>query len=164
MLVRSIARRLVHALAVLFGVSVLTFVLAELAPGNYVDRLRLEPSMTPETLRTMTEELALEEGVVERYATWIGSLARLELGYSYRTGLPVALLVTEAARNTLLLGVTATTLAWLIALPLGIWSAASRRPWVAPVTEGGTSVLLAPGCWRASSSLARSSCKACSYV
>lgn len=140
---RFLLRRLAHGLVLLFGVSLLTFVLAELAPGSYLDNLRLDPSVSTETLEVMRDRLGLDRSPVARYLYWIESVARLELGYSYRTGRPVAELVGRAALNTLLLGVAATFLAWVVALPLGIWAAERRTRWSSLVAGGGSSLLLA---------------------
>jgi peptide/nickel transport system permease protein len=140
---RFLLRRLGHGVLLLFGVSLLTFALAELAPGDYLDDLRLDPTISPETLEVMRERLGLDRSPVARYLYWIGSVARLELGYSYRTGRPVAELVGQAALNTFWLGGTATLLAWLVALPLGIWAAERRTRLASAVVGGGTSLLLA---------------------
>ncbi len=140
---RFLLRRLLHGAALLLGVSLLTFLLIELAPGDYLSRLRLDPEVSAETVELMNERLALDRSPAARYLYWVGSLARLELGYSYRTGEPVLGVVATAARNTLLLGGLATLLAWAVALPLGIWAAHRRRHWGAVLSRGASSVLLA---------------------
>jgi len=140
---RFLLRRLLHGLLLLFGVSLLTFALAELAPGDYLNTLRLDPTIPPETLEIMRERLGLDRSPVERYLYWLGSVVRLEFGYSYRTARPVSELVGHAALNTLWLGGAATVLAWLVALPLGIWAADRRTRWSSFVTGGGSSLLLA---------------------
>ena len=140
---RFALRRLAHALLLLAAVSVLTFTLAELAPGDYLSRLRLDPSVSDETVALMNQRLGLDRSPLARYLYWLGSVARLELGYSYRTGAPVAELVGTAARNTLLLSGVATLLAWALALPLGVWTAERRQRFGAALTDGATSLLLA---------------------
>ncbi len=138
-----LVRRLAHGAVLLAGVSLLTFVLAELTPGDYLSRLRLDPEVPPETVELMNERLGLDRSAVARYGYWLGSLARLELGFSYRTGAPVAPLVGRAALNTLWLTGLATLLAWGLALPLGIWAAGRRGRWGAALTGGASSLLLA---------------------
>lgn len=140
---RFLLRRLAHGLLLLFGVSLLTFLLAELAPGDYLDSLRLNPAVSPETLEVMRERLGLDRSPVARYLYWLGSVARLELGYSYRTARPISELVGDAALNTLCLGGIATVLAWLVALPLGIWAAERRTRLSSFVAGTGSSLLLA---------------------
>lgn len=140
---RFLLRRLAHGAVLLAGVSLLTFALAELAPGDYLSRLRLDPTVPDETVELMNQRLGLDRSPAARYLYWLGSLLRLELGYSYRTGEPVAALVGTAARNTLWLGGVATILAWGLALPLGIWAAGRRGRWSALLSSGTTSLLLA---------------------
>ncbi|MEM7483556.1 MAG: ABC transporter permease [Acidobacteriota bacterium] len=138
-----ILRRLGHGLLLLVGVSCLTFGLTELAPGDYFDDLRLDPRIPPETVAAMQARYGLDQPLVTRYVRWLGSVARGELGYSFAYDSPVAPLLWPRARNSLLLAGTATLLAWLIAVPLGLWAAASRWRWVQPAFAGATSVLLA---------------------
>ena len=64
-----------------------------------------------------------------RYAIWLASAARGDFGYSLAYGGPVAPLIWERARATLLLTGTATVFAWLLAVPLGIWAAGRRAGW-----------------------------------
>lgn len=140
---RFVVRRLAHGAALLAGVSLLTFALAELAPGDYLSRLRLDPEVPAATVELMTERLALDRSPAARYLHWLGSLVRLELGYSYRTGAPVVEVVGLAARNTLWLSGVAALLAWTLALPLGIWTAERSGGWGAAVASGANSLLLA---------------------
>jgi peptide/nickel transport system permease protein len=141
--VRFLIRRALYALFLLAGVSLLTFMLAELAPGDFLSRMRLDPEVGEETIELMNERLGLDRSPAARYLYWLRSIAELELGYSYRTGGPVAGLVGPAARNTLLLSGLATFLAWAIALPVGVWAADRRGRTGAALVSGATSLLLA---------------------
>jgi peptide/nickel transport system permease protein len=125
--VARLARRALHGLFVLFGVSVLSFVLAELAPGDFFADMRLDPRISEATLRALRARHGLDRPLPERYARWVASLARGELGYSFAYGSPVAPLLWPRVRNTLLLTGTATAAAWALAIPVGVWWAASRR-------------------------------------
>jgi peptide/nickel transport system permease protein len=108
------------------GVSVLTFVFTALAPGSYFDELRLNPQIAPESVAALRARYGLDRPLVVRYGLWAGSLLRGEMGFSFAYNAPVAPLVGYRARNTLLLSMTATLVAWGVALALGIWSA--ERP------------------------------------
>ncbi len=140
---RFVLQRALHGLLLLGGVSILTFTLAELAPGDYLSRLQLDPSVDDETIALMNERLGLDRSPIVRYLYWLRSLTRLELGYSYRTGLPVTQLVGAAAWNTLWLNGVATLLAWGVALPLGMWAAERRGSLKSGLTSGASSILLA---------------------
>ena len=123
---RYLLRRIRHAIFLLFGVSVLTFLFTTLAPGNYFDDQRLNPQLAPEALAALRTQYQLDRPLPVRYARWATSLLRGDLGFSFAYNAPVAPLLWHRARNTLLLTATAVFLAWGVALPLGIWSAEHR--------------------------------------
>ena len=116
-------RRLGHAFLLLIGVSLLAFLFTTLAPGNYFDEMRLNPQIAPETVAALRVQYQLDRPLPIRYVSWLDSLLRGEMGFSFAYNSPVAPLLWVRARNTLLLTITATLLAWGIALPLGVWSA-----------------------------------------
>jgi len=120
---RHLLRRLAHALLVLWGVSLLTFLFTALAPGNYVDEMRLNPNISPESLATLRAHYGLDRPLPLRYARWLSSVLHGEFGYSFAYNSSVSSLLWIRARNTLALTLTATLLAWALALPLGILSA-----------------------------------------
>ncbi len=122
---RYLLRRMVHAVFLLFGVSILTFLFSTLAPGNYFDEMRLNPQIAPETVASLRAQYQLDRPPPVRYARWVNSVAHGQMGFSFAYNSPVGPLLWVRARNTLLLTLTATLLAWALALPLGIWSAAS---------------------------------------
>jgi peptide/nickel transport system permease protein len=138
-----LARRALHGVLMLAGVSVLSFVLVELAPGDFFAEMRLDPRISEATLQALRARHGLDRPLPERYLRWVGSLARGELGYSFAYGSPVAPLLWPRARNTLLLTGTATALAWLIAVPLGIWWATRRGAAARRALSGLTALLLA---------------------
>lgn len=121
---RYILGRILHALLLLFAVSLLTFLFSSLTPGSYFDEMRLNPQISDETLASLRAQYQLDRPLPVRYVHWLADVARGRLGYSFAYNTPVGLLLWTRARNTLLLTLTATLLAWLIGLPLGVWSAA----------------------------------------
>jgi len=120
---RYFAARFLQTLFLLVGVSFLTFLFSAMAPGNYVDEMRLNPQISPEALASLRARYQLDQPLPVRYARWLVSLAHGELGYSFAYNTPVAPLLWVRARNTLLLTLTATLITWALALLLGIWSA-----------------------------------------
>jgi len=139
---RYFLRRLGHATLLLFGVSVLTFLFSALAPGSYFDEMQLNPQISRESVAALRAEYQLDRPLPVRYARWVNSLLHGEMGFSFAYNAPVATLLWARAKNTLLLTVIATLLAWAIALPLGIWSAASARRWPDRAVSGLTAALL----------------------
>src|SRR5205085_6797612 len=77
-----------------------------------------------------------------RYEHWLKSAVRGDLGLSLAYNTPVVSLLLPRAKNTLVLTGLATLLAWMIAIPLGIWSSAGRSSWRGHMVETATSSLL----------------------
>lgn len=139
---RYLTRRLIHAILLLLAVSFLSFALLQMAPGDYFDSLRLNPQVSSQTVEKIRAGYALDRPFPVRYAHWLRSALRGELGYSFASNTAVAPLLAVRARNTLLLSGTATLLAWWLALPIGVWTAAKRGHWPDRAAELVTSTLL----------------------
>lgn len=139
---RYVFRRLLHAIFLLLGVSLLTFLFSALTPGNYFDEMRLNPQISPETVTTLRARYHLDQPLPLRYVHWLSSLAHGDLGFSFAYDTPVASLLWVRARNTLLLTGTAALLAWVLGLPLGVWSAAKLGSTPDRILSAGTAILL----------------------
>jgi len=139
---RYLLRRLGHALLLLAGVSVLTFLFTALAPGTYFDEMRMNPQIAPETIAALRAQYGLDKPLPLRYVSWLSSLVHGEMGFSFAYNSPVAPLLLVRARNTLLLTITSTLLAWAIALPLGAWSAERMGRLPDRLLSWGTAMLL----------------------
>src|SRR5215510_14637031 len=126
---RYLLRRLAHAVFVLGSVSVLSFVFMALAPGDFLHEMKLDPRISQETAAALRAQYGLARPLPDRYAQWLRSVVRGDLGYSFAYSRPVASLLWPRALNTLLLTVTATTVSWAFALPVGVWSATRRGRW-----------------------------------
>jgi len=141
-MMRYLLRRLGHALLLLAGVSVLTFLFTALAPGTYFDEMRMNPQIAPETIAALRAQYGLDKPLPLRYASWLSSLVHGEMGFSFAYNSPVAPLLLVRAGNTLLLTITSTLLAWAIALPLGTWSAERMGRLPDRLLSWGTAMLL----------------------
>jgi peptide/nickel transport system permease protein len=122
-MMRFLLQRTGHAVFLLVGVSVLAFLFSTLAPGNYFDDMRLNPQISAERLNALRAEYQVNRPMVVRYARWAVALLHGDLGFSFAYNTPVAPLLWTRARNTLLLTGTAMVVVWMLALPLGVWSA-----------------------------------------
>ncbi|HZQ17140.1 MAG TPA: ABC transporter permease [Terriglobales bacterium] len=123
---KYLARRLLRAVLLLWGVSILCFLFTQLAPGSFFDEMRLNPQISPETITHLQERYGLDKPLLTRYARWTASLVRGDLGYSLAYNAPVEPLLVLRAENTLLLTSVAMFLTWLIGVPLGVWTANTR--------------------------------------
>ncbi|MCI0351792.1 MAG: ABC transporter permease, partial [Acidobacteriales bacterium] len=110
---RFFARRILHGLFLLVGVSLLSFLFAELAPGDYLAEMRLNPQISPQTLAGLRAQYGLDQPSPVRYLHWLKSVSQGEFGFSFAYNTPVSGLVWTRARNTLILTAFATLVAWL---------------------------------------------------
>lgn len=109
-------RRLVLMLPVAFGVSVICFLLVQIAPGDPLTAI-MPVDATAEEQAAMREVYGLDKPLPVQYAIWVGNLAQGDMGHSIATGRPVAGEVFGAVKNSLLLAVSAA----VIAFPIGIF-------------------------------------------
>ncbi len=140
---KFLIRRAFHGIVLLFGISVLSFLLAQLAPGDFLAEMRLNAQISPETVAALRAQYGLDRPLVARYLSWSRSVLRGDLGFSFAYNSPVGPLLWPRVRNTLVLTVTSMVFAWLIALLLGIAGAARPRGWVDRACAVGSSTLLA---------------------
>ena len=139
---RYLARRLVHGVCLLIGVSMLSFLFLQLAPGNFFDDMRLNPQISRQTVVQLYRQYGMDRPLPVRYFYWLESAAKGEWGISFAYNVPVAPLIWTRARNTLLLTGPAVLLSWAIALVLGSLSANRRHGFVDQATSVITSTLL----------------------
>lgn len=142
-MIRYLARRMGHALLLLFGVSILLFLLLQAAPGDFLSEVRLNSQISPETVTQLRAQYGLNQPLPVRYWKWLKSSAKGDFGYSFAYNTPASELLWPRARNTLLLSVPALMISWLIAVPLGVLAAGWKGSWADKLFSGGTSVLLA---------------------
>ena len=120
------ARRLVHAGLLLVAISFLCFALAQIAPGDFFDAMRLNPRISSQTIDHIRSEYGMDQPLLVRYDRWLHSIFEGQMGFSFAYNGPVWPLLRVRARNTLVLTGTSTILAWLVAIPIGVWSAEKR--------------------------------------
>src|SRR4051812_47919503 len=123
---RYLMRRLIHAVFLLVGVSILSFAFFQLAPGDFLSEMRMNPQISSQTLLGLRAQYGMDQPVPTRYWRWLKSAAQGDLGFSFAYNSPVAPIIAVRARNTLLLTGLAALFAWVIAIPLGVWSAAHQ--------------------------------------
>lgn len=125
---RYLARRLAATLLVLLGVSVVTFGLSALIPGDPA-LILLGMGATEENLVAVRQRFGLDQPLPVRYALWLGHVVQGDLGRSSSTGAPVAASLAGGLLATLQLAGLAVLLAVLVAVPAGVASAVRRgRP------------------------------------
>jgi peptide/nickel transport system permease protein len=123
-----IISRLLLAIPTLFGVSVVAFLTIPLIPGNIVEvMLGTRTDVTPQQIAELNKLYGISTPLWQQYLIWAGHIVHADLGFSLRTGLPVATLLGSALGVTAELTVLAVVIALLIAVPAGVWSAVRRN-------------------------------------
>jgi peptide/nickel transport system permease protein len=126
-----VVKRLLQALVTLLLASALSFAIIQLAPGNYLDTLKQNPKISPETIKQLTINFGLDKHPVEQYLRWLWRIVtRLDFGISFATQRPVAELLSQRIPATLLLAISSLTVTWAIAIPLGIVGAVNQNRWI----------------------------------
>lgn len=158
-----IFKRLAQALITLFLAAVLSFVILQLAPGDYLSTIKGNPTISPERVAELEQRLGLNRPPAEQFWQWLFQILGIEahlqkitvLGQSWEFLWPrgwslqrmgyfgesfiyqrsVASLLWERVFNTLLLAISSLVVTWGIALPLGIIGAVNQNRWLDKVLQ-----------------------------
>ncbi len=120
---RFILFRLLQAVPTVLGVTFISFLIIKLAPGDFLDQLKLNPQISPETIERLKKLYGLDQPALIQYFKWLKSAVFFDLGYSFQYHTPVTELIMERIPNTLLLSVSSALISWTLAIPLGMLSA-----------------------------------------
>lgn len=123
---RYIIRRLLQAIPLLLGISVISFFIMRLAPGGPLSGLLTNPKVTAADVARLEHAWGLDRPLYIQYFKWLWSMVRGDWGISYKTGLPVWQMITSRLPATFSLMFSAFLLSVTIALPAGILSAVKR--------------------------------------
>ncbi|HUY55440.1 MAG TPA: ABC transporter permease [Candidatus Nanopelagicaceae bacterium] len=119
-------RRIGQAIIVLIGVTIITFILLHLLPGNPV-RAILGTRASAIDIKQLTDQLGLNKPLYVQYFVWVSNLLHGNLGFSYKLDQPVASLLAQRIPKTLFLVGSSLILAVLLAVPLGMLQAVRRN-------------------------------------
>jgi peptide/nickel transport system permease protein len=139
-MLKYLLRRILIALPVILGVTVITYMIISAAPGDAVD-LMVDPNISKSDLEQRRHDLGLDQPVYVQYAKWLGHLMTGDMGYSFTNSQPVAQRIGERFVPTLGLSLTALVLAYLVAIPVGVISATRQYSWI----DYGSSVMALVG-------------------
>ncbi len=129
-----VLRRLLLLVPVLLGVTVVTFTLTRIIPGNPID-LMVSPLASQETRERIAENAGLNDPLWIQYVRYIEGVVQGDFGDSFVTSQPVLDDLTSRFMPTFELTLYAMLLAMLLAVPLGIASAVWRGTWVDHVSR-----------------------------
>ena len=123
-------RRILAAIPLIIVVTFITKALLVASPGNYLDTIRLSPTISPDYVAQMERLYHLDSNnVFIRYWYWFWPAVQGDFGFSFSKSSPVWSLIGERVFNTLLLTGSALVFSWVFAIPLGMIAAVHRNRW-----------------------------------
>ena len=127
-----VLRRLIQAIPILVGISVVAFAIVHLAPGDPVDRFR-SGRVSPQTIQNLIKLYGLDKPILEQFTSWFTAFWQFwkpeAWGYSFVDGRPVTEKIAEKAPTTLLLMGTSLAVTAVVAVPLGVLAAVKQYSW-----------------------------------
>jgi peptide/nickel transport system permease protein len=124
---RFVLRRLIQAVPTFFGITILSFTLIRLAPGDPVSLMTFGASdLTAEDLAAIRRSYGLDQPIPIQYLSWLRHLLTGDLGQSFLYKRPVVEMIAQTLPNTLLLASLAVLTAVLVGVPLGLLAARFR--------------------------------------
>lgn len=142
-----IGRRALSGVLVLFGVSILSFSLIQLLPGDTAAAIAGEFA-TPDQIEAIREELGLNEPVVVQYLSWLLKVLQGNFGTSLATGRPAVEMIFEAIPPTASIALVSLIISTLVGLGLGLLAALNRGRWADRVLSALASLAIsAPAFW-----------------
>lgn len=129
-----IVRRLLYMVVTLIAISVVSFVVIQLPPGDFLTTYVTSAAREGRTvdqaeLAALRSRYGLDQPVLVQYLAWIGGIARGDFGYSFKYGRPVGDLIWDRVGLSFLLSFLTLIFVWLVAFPLGVLSAARQYSW-----------------------------------
>ncbi|MEW6494617.1 MAG: ABC transporter permease, partial [Cyanobacteriota bacterium] len=123
-----VIKRLLQALLTLLLASALSFAIIQLAPGDFLDTLRQNPKISPETIEEYRKRFGLDQPAIVQYWRWLKQVVTQgNFGTSFVYSRSVSSLLWERIPATLLMAFAAIFLTWVIAIPLGIVAAINQN-------------------------------------
>ena len=122
-------KRILSLFSVLFLVTLVTFIMTNLAPSDSAEMYYLSKGITPseEVLNETRHEMGLDKNIVVRYVDWLNDFVHGDLGYSYHYGQDVNQQMLSKLPNTLKLAMFSFVVVLAFSIPLGIYSATHRH-------------------------------------
>ena len=123
-----IARRLLHMVPLLLAISIISFIVINLPPGDYLTVKILELESRGDTgarriIEQWRERYGLDKPLYMQYWIWVSNFVKGDFGLSFEYDRPVSQLIGQRLLLTVLLSLSTLLFTWLIAIPIGIYSA-----------------------------------------
>ena len=118
-----IIRRLLALILLLFGITLFTFFLMQLSPGDFLTHIKANHDVSQDYVKIISEKFGITNSWPIRYVNWLKCLIKLDFGTSWTYNIPVITLIKQRVSATLCLSISALIIAWMIAVPLGVIAA-----------------------------------------
>jgi len=136
-------KRFLFTIGLLIGITFLSFVMMQLAPGDPT-AFFMDPNSSVEDLARIRANMGLDKPIPIQYLNWLGNLIQGDFGVSFSTGKPVLSMISERLPATLLLSLTTLILVLILTFPLGLISGAKKNStfdnWVTVLSFIGMSI------------------------
>ncbi|MDL2401356.1 ABC transporter permease [Rhizobium mayense] len=131
---RYILWRLAVMVPTLLVISMLVFTIIQLPPGDFFESQIAELQAQGETanlqeIEDLRHEYGLDKPIALQYVRWVAGMLHGDFGYSFEYQLPVSEVVGDRLWLTILVSMTTILLTWLVAFPIGIYSATHQYSW-----------------------------------
>jgi len=129
-----VLKRLAVMLPTLVVISFIIFVIIQLPPGDYLETHIAElesqgESVDPEKIEFLRRQYGLDQPFMVQYASWVAGFFHGDWGYSFEHDLPVREVIGDRLFLTILVSIATILFTWIIAFPIGIYSATHQYSW-----------------------------------
>ncbi len=118
-----LVRRFLQMIPTFIGATMLAFLISQLVPGDFLARKALEPNVRQETIDRMRSQFGLDQPMHVQYVRWMSNMVQGNLGQSFVSNQPVMLRIARPMRNSMYLAVLSLVMLYLVAIPMGVYSA-----------------------------------------
>ena len=131
---RYIIHRFLMMIPTLLVISLICFIIIQLPPGDYLESYIAELESQGETvdqnkIQFLRQEYGLDKSMWEQYFYWVTGMVQGDFGYSFEYDLPVSDVVGDRLILTIIVSIVTIVFTWIIAFPIGIYSATHQYSW-----------------------------------
>ena len=129
-----VIKRLLLMIPTLVVISILVFIIIQLPPGDYLETYIAElqsqgESVDQDKIQFLRQQYGLDKPMYEQYLVWATGMLRGDFGYSFEYNLPVSEVVGDRMFLTVIVSLVTVLFTWIIAFPIGIYSATHQYSW-----------------------------------
>lgn len=124
-----IVRRLIHLIPTFLGATFLAFLIIQLAPGDFVTRLELDPSYNQQQIENLRRLYGLDQPFTVQYAKWLSGFMKGYLGISLSYQTDVWQVIKPRLLNSMVLVVLSILFIYVVSIPIGVYSALHQYSW-----------------------------------